>query len=162
MCVALAGGWRAAQHRPVGDVENAAAFVPSADVLRIATLGHPSLGATLLWMYVVSDFATGTADAAAIEAGVLTCGQLDPQGTAPWVYGSLMLAQLGDIDGQQRVLKTASEAHPEQPWYAFSLGQSFAVQGDLANADVWLQRAASAPNAPAAYIDAYHAVRSRL
>lgn len=122
---------------------------PSAEVWHVATLGHDTAAASLLWMRAVVHFATSEApDPAWIRAAVATCADLDPRWSAPSRYGALMLADLGDFAGHEDVLAAAAGRWPDDPWFATALGMSRWLRaGDAEGAVRWLSFAAATPGA---------------
>jgi hypothetical protein len=142
-------------------------IAPSAGVLRVASLGRPTLAASVLWMQVGARFAEaeqlGDPESARwIHQSVLTIGELDPDWAAPWVFGAMMLERLGDVDAHEDVLRGAMDRWPDEPWFPFTLGMSrYRYRGDATGAIVWIERAAAIPGADPAYARALTSMRAR-
>jgi len=156
----------ARQARP-SHVEASAPIAPSAGVLRVVSVGRPTLAASLLWMQAGARHAAAEdlADPEAsrwIHQAVLTIGELDPNWITPWVLGAMMLEREGDVDAEEDVLRAAMDRWPDEPWFPFSLGMSrYRYRGDATGAIVWLERAAAIPGADPAYARALQTLRAR-
>jgi hypothetical protein len=142
-------------------------IAPSAGVLRVASLGRPTLAASVLWMQVGAQFAE-TEDLVDpetsrwIHQSVLTCGELDPDWAAPWIFGAMMLERQGDVDAHEDVLRRAMDRWPDEPWFPFTLGMSrYRNRGDATGAIGWIERAAAIPGADPAYARALGSMRAR-
>ncbi len=97
-----------------------AAWTPAAGALRAASLGHPTLAATALWMRTVARWSAehppSSTQAGAIHAEVRTIGTLDPSWESPWWYGSLMLCALGRLERHDDLRREASSRFPDHGW----------------------------------------------
>lgn len=170
LCLALAAGSHGAARDVREDRDPApVSLAPMPEVLRVASLGHGSAAASLLWMHTVARFTAAMYDRDDPDAptwiadAVRAAGDLDPEWTLPWVYGSMMLDRLDAIGIREELLHAAVEAHPEEPWFPFVLGMSrYRHHDDLAGALAWLERAAAVPGADQAYERALGSMRSRV
>ncbi len=110
------------------------------------TLGRASTGATAVWMSTVHAFSQD-ADPRWIEASARAAGELDPTWRIPWMYGSLMLAAMGELDAHRRLLQAAMAVHPSDPWFPMVLALSHRIDGGDRDAALrWMSLAADLPH----------------
>lgn len=118
---------------------------PSAGMLEVLSLGRDSVAVSALWSATVAEYATRRADPGLlpwVRSAIFTCQALDPRWAPPLVFGSAMLASLGDLDAHEAVLAAAADANPDVAWYPEQLAASRIVyRRDPDSAQPWIARA---------------------
>jgi tetratricopeptide (TPR) repeat protein len=128
-------------------------YLPNGRHLRLASLGHASLVADVVYLWAIQYYANYTrADRARYVEHVFgeVIPDLDPRYVDAYALGALILAvEVGDLDAALRVLERGIAENPDQwilpyiaGWEAYHAGRT-----DLAAA--YLDRAAATPGAPA-------------
>lgn len=114
-------------------------------MLAVVALGHDSVAASALWSATVALYATHRADPALlpwVRSAIFTCQAMEPTWAPPLVYGSAMLASLGDLDAHEAVLSAAADANPDVAWFPEQLAASRLVyRRDPDSARPWIARA---------------------
>jgi tetratricopeptide (TPR) repeat protein len=127
-------------------------LVPSAQVLRVASLGHPTLAANLYWLRAVQYVGEPRAN----ERGwdrlfplVNLVTELDPaHGYAYQVAGTL-LGTVGHVEESNRILEKGMREVPTRYILPFLRAfNAFYYEGDYAKAGEFIEVAARVPGAP--------------
>jgi tetratricopeptide (TPR) repeat protein len=138
-------------------------IVPSPEVARWISLGHPTLAANLLWLRAVQYMGDPRGD----ERGwgklaplldVIT--DLDPRHGYAYQVGGNVLAGLGQVEASNRLLEKGTRAVPNRYILPFHRAvNALLYAGDYQEAARWFGKAADTPGAPAhlrEYVVAMH------
>lgn len=149
-------------------IDQAMLLVPDGKQLSTFSFGFAEPIADLLWVRTVLTFGERfETDSSAqwvawMQRMVETVSILDPVWRTPYFYGGSLLRVLGAIDASDAVFIRASEHLPDDPFFPFSIGMNaYLYRDDAGAAADWIGRAARLPSAPAWYIAAAAAMRSR-
>lgn len=136
----------------------------SASMLRVITCGHDTAAASLAWGAAVADVVWRPAgeDAppalsagARLEQAAHRAGALDARFTAPWAYGALWSAAIGEVERSETMLAEATARFDQDPWFPWALGMSrLQRSGDREGAAHWLDLAGRRPGADAVHLRA--------
>ena len=129
-------------------------YVPNGRFLEVASLGHATFVADLIYLWSIQHYSTYTSDAD--RFGFLehlyskVIARLDPQFVDPYLVGALLLAIEGhDLEGAFRLLDQGMAANPDAwllPYEAGFWAYDMAHQYDRAAA--YFDRAMAIPGAP--------------
>ena len=149
----------AVRHETSAEVE--LLMMPSAEALRVGSLGYAVHLADLLWVRSLLTFGERFArepDPAwqAWLAKMLDAvTTLDPHWRTPYFYGGVMLRITGDYDGSTALFTKGHEALPEDHFFPFAVGiNHYLGKEDAEQAAHWVRIAASLPGAPTWYASA--------
>ena len=136
------------------DVVRQPFFAADGPILRAFSLGHEIFVADVMWVRTVLMFAD-TLDVGGEERvewlrGTLRAiTDLDPSWRTVYFYGGGMMRIVGDIDGSDDLYKNGMEAHPDDPFFPFSIGMNaYIYRKDVQSAADFLKIAATKPKAP--------------
>lgn len=142
-------------YRPAHDLQDRILYLPSGDSLSRATLGLHGVVADLLWIRAVLYFGEHHGQRPAEEwylwlyhmIDLVT--DLDPHFTAPYKYGGLMLRISDDWSDASSLLMAKGMRHNPNEWYfPFTISMNYYFDGNVDDAAIYAQRAASMPGAP--------------
>ena len=107
-----------------------------------AGLGLPARAADAAWWalsraWVVHD----RLEPSVLVPWVQRIGELDPTWSTPWVLGALMLQTQGDRSAAAELLREAAARFPDDPWFPAALGVVLRDDGQLVEAEAWLEQA---------------------
>jgi hypothetical protein len=135
-------------------------FLPSADALRVASMGYHTVTADLFWVRSVLTFSEIHAnstpeDARWLDAMLTTVAVLDPKWRTVYYHGGGMLRVCDSIHESDGLFEKGMENLPEEPYFPFSIGMNaYLYLKDLDRAAYYLDLASQIPGAPPWYASA--------
>lgn len=132
-------------------------YIPSGEALRVASLGHHTILADLMWVRSVLNFADIYVDPSEHDQQWLvemlsSVATLDPTWRTIYFHGGSMLRVLGMIDESDALFTRGTEVLPDEPYFVFSLAMNaYLYRDDVETASMYMDRAANIPGAPAWY-----------
>jgi hypothetical protein len=133
-------------------VEDDIKYMPSAEFLRAASLGHESFVADLLWFRVIQyygEWRGGDHGIDFFENLVDTVVELDPKFEDAYRFAAQVMAEdMGAPEKAIALLERGMQENPKSWWLPFEAGFiEYTVHMDDAKAFVWFQKAAAVPGA---------------
>ncbi len=162
----IAGGLVAHQaHQKLDDVRFSAAspervFLPSADALKVASMGYHTVTADFFWVRSVLTFSelfveSSEADVRWLDSMLTSVATLDPTWRTVYFHGGGMLRVCNAIDESDALFEKGMENLPHEPYFPFSIGMNaYLYRGDRVRAAEYLSIAAKIPGAPPWYASA--------
>lgn len=135
-------------------------FLPSADALRVASMGYHTVTADLFWVRSVLTFSeiytkSTPDDVRWLDAMLTTVATLDPNWRTVYFHGGGMLRVCDAIEESDLLFEKGMESLPEEPYFPFSIGMNaYLYRQDLDRAAYYLDLASQLPGAPPWYASA--------
>ena len=135
-------------------------FLPSAEALKVASMGYHTITADLLWVRSVLTFSelyegSSDDDVRWLDAMLTSIATLDPSWRTVYFHGGGMLRVCNAIEQSDALFLRGMENLPEEPYFPFSIGMNaYLYRGDRARAAEYLTIAAKLPGAPPWYASA--------
>ena len=132
-------------------------FLPSAEALKIASMGYHTITADLFWVRSVLTFSelyedSSDEDVRWLDAMLTSVATLDPSWRTVYFHGGGMLRVCNAIEQSDALFLRGMENLPEEPYFPFSIGMNaYLYRGDRARAAEYLAIAAKIPGAPPWY-----------